>query len=102
MASWSRCADVAPVLQLVPACDEPRGINPIVAGWMNYYGRFYRSQMAPLPPTPQHLPEALGGEQVPATADVQTLPTVVCRADRSTAQPVRPLEVGERLLTDDG
>jgi RNA-directed DNA polymerase len=23
-------------------------INPIVAGWMNYYGRFYRSQMYPL------------------------------------------------------
>jgi hypothetical protein len=23
-------------------------INPIVAGWMNYYGQFYRSQMYPL------------------------------------------------------
>jgi RNA-directed DNA polymerase len=23
-------------------------INPIVAGWMNYYGRFYRSAMSPL------------------------------------------------------
>ncbi|WP_249124793.1 group II intron maturase-specific domain-containing protein [Saccharopolyspora erythraea] len=23
------------------------GINPIVAGWMNYYGRFYRSQLYP-------------------------------------------------------
>ncbi len=23
-------------------------INPVVAGWMNYYGRFYRSQMYPL------------------------------------------------------
>lgn len=23
-------------------------INPIVRGWMNYYGRFYRSQMYPL------------------------------------------------------
>ncbi|WP_250291138.1 group II intron reverse transcriptase/maturase [Frankia sp. CiP1_Cm_nod1] len=23
-------------------------INPVVAGWMNYYGRFYRSQMSPL------------------------------------------------------
>src|SRR5208283_3286714 len=23
-------------------------INPIVAGWMNYYGRFYRSQLYPL------------------------------------------------------
>ena len=25
-----------------------RWLNPIVAGWMNYYGRFYRSEMAPL------------------------------------------------------
>jgi RNA-directed DNA polymerase len=25
-----------------------KAINPIVAGWMNYYGRFYRSQMHPL------------------------------------------------------
>lgn len=23
-------------------------INPVVAGWMNYYGRFYRSQLSPL------------------------------------------------------
>ena len=23
-------------------------MNPIVAGWMNYYGRFYRSAMSPL------------------------------------------------------
>ncbi|WP_256789072.1 group II intron maturase-specific domain-containing protein [Frankia sp. AvcI1] len=22
-------------------------INPVVAGWMNYYGRFYRPQMSP-------------------------------------------------------
>jgi RNA-directed DNA polymerase len=27
--------------------DLARWLNPIVAGWMNYYGRFYRSQMAP-------------------------------------------------------
>jgi RNA-directed DNA polymerase len=23
-------------------------VNPIVAGWINYYGRFYRSQLYPL------------------------------------------------------
>ena len=23
-------------------------INPVVAGWMNYYGRFYRSRLTPL------------------------------------------------------
>ncbi len=28
--------------------DLARWINPIVAGWMNYYGRFYRSQLYPL------------------------------------------------------
>ena len=28
--------------------DLARWLNPIVAGWMNYYGRFYRSAMRPL------------------------------------------------------
>jgi len=28
--------------------DLARWLNPIVAGWMNYYGRFYRSAMSPL------------------------------------------------------
>ena len=28
--------------------DLARWLNPIVAGWMNYYGRFYRSVMHPL------------------------------------------------------
>ena len=28
--------------------DLARWLNPIVAGWMNYYGRFYRLAMAPL------------------------------------------------------
>jgi hypothetical protein len=27
--------------------DLARWLNPIVAGWMNYYGRFYRSVMIP-------------------------------------------------------
>ncbi len=28
--------------------DLARWLNPIVAGWMNYYGRFYRSALHPL------------------------------------------------------
>jgi RNA-directed DNA polymerase len=28
--------------------DLARWLNPIVRGWMTYYGRFYRSEMAPL------------------------------------------------------
>ena len=28
--------------------DLARWLNPIVAGWINYYGRFYRSALYPL------------------------------------------------------
>ena len=28
--------------------DLARWLNPIIAGWMNYYGRFYRTQLHPL------------------------------------------------------
>jgi RNA-directed DNA polymerase len=28
--------------------DLARWLNPIVSGWMNYYGRFYRSELYPL------------------------------------------------------
>jgi RNA-directed DNA polymerase len=28
--------------------DLARWLNPIVAGWINYYGRFYRSAIYPL------------------------------------------------------
>jgi RNA-directed DNA polymerase len=28
--------------------DLARWLNPIIAGWMNYYGRYYRSQLYPL------------------------------------------------------
>ena len=28
--------------------DLARWLNPIVAGWMNYYGRYYRTEMNPL------------------------------------------------------
>lgn len=28
--------------------DLARAIDPLVSGWMNYYGRFYRSELYPL------------------------------------------------------
>ena len=48
--------------------DLARWLNPIVAGWMNYYGRFYRSAMNPLLLRVSCLPEALGCEKVPSAA----------------------------------
>ena len=44
--------------------DLAEWLNPIVAGWMHYYGRYYRSAIASPPPARQHLPEALGWEEV--------------------------------------
>src|SRR5258708_37195633 len=53
------------------------------------------------PTARQCLPEALGWEKVSAAAGLQTGQAGVGRADRKTARPVRPLEVGPReLLTD--
>jgi RNA-directed DNA polymerase len=47
------------------------------------------------PPDPrQHLPEAVGGEEVPAPAGPWPVQKVVGGAARSTARPVRPLEMG--------
>src|SRR5260370_21598503 len=50
------------------------------------------------PTARQCLPEALGWEKVSAAAGLQTVQAVVGRADRKTARPVRPLEVGPREL----
>ena len=80
--------------------DLARWLNPIVAGWMRYYGQFYRSAMMSPPTACQFLPETLGCEEVPAAANRPTVPAVVDQADRSTAWTVRPMEVGSCVLTD--
>ena len=51
------------------------------------------------PPARQHLPEALGWEEVSAAADLQAVQAVVDRATRKRAPPIRPLAVGPLLLT---
>ncbi|MGH3614221.1 MAG: group II intron maturase-specific domain-containing protein [Pseudonocardia sp.] len=42
-----------------------RTINPVVAGWMQYYGRFYPSVLYRLLASHQRLPGALDPQQVP-------------------------------------
>ena len=39
-----------PVVSLIYVGRRPMAawLNPIVAGWMNYYGRFHRSELNPL------------------------------------------------------
>ncbi len=52
----------------------------------------------PPPAACQHLPDALGWEQVPATTAIPPkVQALVDRTARSTARPLRPLEMGSRL-----
>ena len=81
--------------------DLARWLNPIVAGWINYYGRFYRTALVSPPAARQRLPEALGREEVQAAADPQALQPVVDRAARKAARPVRPLARGPHVPTAD-
>ena len=52
---------------------SPGWINPIVRGWMQYYGAFYRSALYPLL-THQHLPDAVDPQEIRAVARVQARP----------------------------
>ena len=78
--------------------DLARWLNPIIAGWMNYYGRYYRTGVVSPPAARQHLPEALGWEEVQAAADPQAVQAVVDRATRTRAWPIRPMAVGPLAL----
>ena len=49
-------------------------INPIVAGWINYYGLFGRQDAESAPPPRQHLPDAVGSQKVQTAACLQTVP----------------------------
>ncbi|MGH9158215.1 MAG: group II intron maturase-specific domain-containing protein [Acidimicrobiales bacterium] len=71
-----------------------RWLNPIVRGWMTYYGRFYRSEMAPLL-------QRLNTYLRRWAAELPPLPQVVERADRETTRSVRPVEVDPRVLNVD-
>jgi RNA-directed DNA polymerase len=77
--------------------DLERWLNPIVAGWINYYGRFYRSAIYP-PAARQRLPAALGGSEIQAAANRKALPEVADRAARTTARTVHPLARGPHVL----
>ncbi len=44
--------------------DLAKAINPIVAGWINFYGRFGRKTLNQLLRPRQHLPDAVGSQKV--------------------------------------
>ena len=52
-------------------------VNPVIRGWMAYYGRFYRTALKQPAPAHQHLPGALGQAEVQAAQDIQESAQVV-------------------------
>ena len=71
-----------------------RWLNPIVAGWMNYLRPVLPVGDLSAPAARQHLPEALGWEEVPTAANVDAVQALVGSGDRSSTRPVRALAMG--------
>jgi len=73
-------------------------LNPIIAGWIKYYGRFYLRNGEPLTAR-QLLLEALGDGEVQAVADVQAVQAMVGRVAPTSTRPVHPLADRPHVLT---
>ena len=56
---------------LVLRASSREWINPVVRGWMQYYGAFYRSGAVSASPPHQRLPGAVDAEEVQAAEDLQ-------------------------------
>ena len=69
-------------------------LNPRVGGWMNYYGRFYRSAMDSLLRRVSTYLRRWAAKEVPAAAGLQPVPAMVEGTARSTAPPLRSLAMG--------
>ena len=74
-------------------------LNPIVAGWMNYYGRYYRSALDPLLQRVSTYLRRWAGEEVQAAADHKRFKRWWTGLLERAARPVRPLAVGPPVLT---
>ena len=72
-------------------------INPVVRGWMTYYGRFYRTELDGLLKRINTYLVRWGTREVQAAQDIQESPQVVGRADRKAAATVRPLGMDDRI-----
>jgi len=75
-------------------------INPIVRGWINYYGRFYRSLLIPLLKRINAYLVRWARKKYRRLALFKACLPVVVRARRPTARPVRPLARDEHVLLE--
>ena len=78
--------------------DLAEWLNPIIAGWMNYYGRYYRSALDPLLQRVSTYLRRWAGKKYKRLRTYQAVQAVVDRAARTRARPIRPLAVDPRVL----
>jgi Group II intron, maturase-specific domain len=78
--------------------DLAEWLNPIIAGWMNYYGRYYRAALTPLLRRVSIYLRRWAGKEYKRLRSYKRFNAVVGRATRTRARPVRPLAVGPRVL----
>ena len=75
--------------------DLAQAINSKVRGWINYYGRFYRTELIQTLKLINHVPDALGHAEIQAVARPSHANGPVPGGDRQTGpRPVRALGVG--------
>src|SRR2546423_8060065 len=77
--------DLPPTGATAPASYPPR---PLTAGVTSTHA------------TRQHLPDAMGAQEIPEAALLQTVPGVVDRGPRSRTRPVQTLDLGARVRVD--
>ena len=85
-----------------PTCrldDLARWLNPIVAGWMHYYGRFYRSVLYPLLRRVSFYLRRWAGKKYRRLRTYKRFKRWWTGLLERAARPVRPLAVGPRVLT---
>jgi Group II intron, maturase-specific domain len=75
-----------------------REINPVVRGWMQYYGAFYRSALLAPPAAHQRLPDALAPQEIQAAGICEEGQGLLEARHRPVSPAVRPLGVGALFL----
>ena len=72
--------------------DLARRINPIVRGWMNYYGAFYKSALYPLlERINAYVPDAMDPQEISTTAGQEEGPDSMDPGRPTTTQVLRAL-----------
>jgi hypothetical protein len=75
-----------------------REINPVVRGWMQYYGAFLPFRAAAPPAAHQLLPDALAPQEVQAAGTQEEGPRVLAAHHPPVPQALRPLGLGALFL----